>query len=71
MVSVFARGLERRLVTRIYFPGEPSNEGDFALNRVEPARRRTLIAKRAGGQGNTLEWNVNLQGPAETVFFDC
>lgn len=71
VVSVFARGLERRLVTRIYFPGEPSNEGDFALNRVEQARRGTLIAGRAGGRGNTLEWNVNLQGPAETVFFDC
>jgi protocatechuate 3,4-dioxygenase alpha subunit len=71
VVSVFMRGLERRLVTRIYFPDEPSNAGDFALNLVEPARRGTLVAKRVGGQGDTLTWNVILQGPEETVFFDC
>ena len=71
VVSVFARGLLRRLVTRIYFPDEPSNAGDFALNLVEPARRGTLIAKKAGGQGGVLEWNVILQGAQETVFFNC
>jgi protocatechuate 3,4-dioxygenase alpha subunit len=70
-VSVFMRGLLRRLVTRIYFPGEPANAGDFVLNLVEPARRATLIAKKAGGQSGALEWNVILQGPEETVFFDC
>src|SRR6185295_16418076 len=58
-VSVFARGLMRRLVTRIYFPDDPANARDFALNRVEPSRRATLVA-RAAGRG-TLEWNVVLQ----------
>jgi protocatechuate 3,4-dioxygenase alpha subunit len=71
VVSVFARGLLRRLVTRIYFPDEPANAGDFALNQVEPARRGTLIAKKSGGQAGALEWNVILQGAEETVFFDC
>jgi protocatechuate 3,4-dioxygenase, alpha subunit len=71
VVSVFARGLLRRLVTRIYFPHEPTNASDFALNQVEPARRGTLIAKKLGGQAGALEWNVVLQGPEETVFFDC
>ena len=70
-VSVFARGLERRLVTRIYFPDEPSNSGDFVLNLVEPARRETLIARKTKGEMRKLEWNVILQGPGETVFFDC
>lgn len=70
-VSVFARGLERRLVTRIYFPDEPSNSSDFALQLVEPARRETLIAKKSAGESGVLEWNVILQGPGETVFFDC
>lgn len=70
-VSVFSRGLERRLVTRIYFPDEPSNSTDFALNLVEPARRETLIAKKAAGEKGMLEWNIILQGPGETVFFDC
>jgi protocatechuate 3,4-dioxygenase, alpha subunit len=69
-VSVFARGLLRRLVTRIYFPEEPNNAADFVLNLVEPARRDSLIAKRSA-QAGMLEWNVILQGREETVFFDC
>ena len=71
VVSVFARGLLRRLTTRIYFPDEPGNDEDFALNLVEPARRGTLIAKKADEQGRLLAWDVILQGPEETVFFDC
>jgi len=69
-VSVFMRGLLRRLVTRIYFPDEPANAGEFVLNLVEPERRATLIAKKSVNQIGTLEWNVILQGPDETVFFD-
>ena len=69
LVSVFARGLQRRLVTRLYFPGEPANADDFALRRVEPSRRETLVA-RAAGQPGRLDWDVVLQGPRETVFFD-
>lgn len=69
-VSVFMRGLLRRLMTRIYFPDEPANAGEFVLNLVEPERRATLIAKKSVKQIGTLEWNVILQGPDETVFFD-
>ena len=69
-VSVFMRGLLRRLVTRIYFPDEPANAGEFVLNLVDPERRATLIAKRSVNQIGALEWNVILQGPDETVFFD-
>jgi protocatechuate 3,4-dioxygenase, alpha subunit len=68
-VSVFARGLLRRLVTRIYFPDESGNSEDYALNLVEPERRGTLIAKKTAAPGS-LEWNVVLQGDGETVFFD-
>ncbi len=69
-VSVFARGLLRRLVTRMYFPDEPANSADFALGLVPAERRHTLIARPlASGPG--LEWNVILQGQEETVFFDC
>jgi protocatechuate 3,4-dioxygenase, alpha subunit len=70
VVSVFMRGLLRRLVTRIYFPDEAANDQDFVLNFVEPARRGTLIAKGVSGESNKLEWNVILQGEKETVFFD-
>jgi protocatechuate 3,4-dioxygenase, alpha subunit len=69
-VSVFARGLQLRLVTRIYFPEETANAYDYVLNLVEPARRATLIARKTAVAG-ALEWNVILQGVDETVFFDC
>ena len=68
-VSVFARGLMKRLVTRLYFPDEPANATDYALGLVEPSRRATLVAAKQ--PDGSLEWNVRLQGTAETVFFDC
>jgi protocatechuate 3,4-dioxygenase alpha subunit len=75
-VSIFMRGVLRRMVTRIYFPDEPRNGADLILNLVEAARRSTLIAKKITQKSTketgstTLEWNVILQGPEETVFFD-
>ena len=71
VVSVFARGLLRRLVTRIYFPDEPANSNDFVLNLVETRRRDTLVAKKKAREAGALEWNVILRGANETVFFDC
>ena len=65
------RGLLRHLVTRIYFPGEAGNADDPVLALADPARRGTLVARRSGADEGTLEWNVVLQGPEETVFFDC
>ena len=44
-VSIFARGLLKRLVTRIYFPDEPLNATDAVLNTVAPERRSTLVAR--------------------------
>src|SRR5467141_2661152 len=44
-VSLFARGLLKRLVTRIYFPDEPLNAHEPVLNSLpDAARRATLIA---------------------------
>ncbi len=66
-VTVFARGLLRHLVTRMYFPDETeANGADPVLNLVEPARRETLIATNCGG---VLHFDVRLQGERETVFF--
>jgi protocatechuate 3,4-dioxygenase alpha subunit len=66
-VTVFARGLLRHLVTRVYFPDETdANDADPVLNLVEPARRETLIAMNGGG---VLHFDVRLQGERETVFF--
>ena len=68
-VSVFARGLLKRLVTRIYFPDEQeANAADPVLSAVDPARRETLIARSDGGEG--LRFDIRFQGDGETVFFD-
>jgi len=69
LVSVFMRGLLKRLVTRIYFPNEPRNADDFVLLRVPAERRATLVARQVAP--GKLQWNVILQGVDETVFFDC
>lgn len=69
-VSVFMRGILRQLVTRIYFPDEPSNADDPVLRLVHPERRMTLIAKKIFGNADALEWNVCCAGDHETVFFD-
>jgi protocatechuate 3,4-dioxygenase alpha subunit len=71
LISVFMRGLLRQLVTRLYFPQEPLNASDPVLYAVPESRRETLIARQAESTENSLEWNVCLQGPNETVFFDC
>jgi protocatechuate 3,4-dioxygenase alpha subunit len=70
-VTVLMRGLLRHLVTRVYFPDEPSNVEDAVLNLIEPVRRPTLIARKISGRPGVLEWNVVLQGANETVYFDC
>ena len=70
LVSIFMRGVLRRLVTRMYFPDDPGNAADPILNLVDHARRPTLIAKSCADAPGVLEWNIFLQGPDETVFFD-
>jgi len=70
-ISVFMRGLLRRLVTRLYFPNEPANPADQVLNLVPAGRRTTLIARPRADDPHTLEWDIRLQGEQETVFFEC
>ena len=66
-VSVFARGLLDRVVTRIYFADEPeANATDPLLSAIaDPAARATLIAQPAV---DGYRFDVYLQGPDETVF---
>jgi protocatechuate 3,4-dioxygenase alpha subunit len=66
-VGVFARGILRRLFTRIYFEGEAGNESDPILKLVPAERRSTVIARRAGADLYKLD--IRLQGENETVFF--
>ena len=67
-VSLFARGLLKRVVTRLYFPDEPeANAIDPVLSGVDGARRSTLVAVLE--PDGSLRFDIHLQGPHETVFF--
>ena len=70
-VNIFMRGQLKQLVSRIYFPDDPANAEDAVLALVPQDRRGTLIAKKMAGTAGALRWNIILQGPDETVFFDC
>ncbi len=65
-LSVFARGLLDRVVTRVYLPDEPSNVDDPVLASLPEALRATLVAAPAA-DGYTFD--IRLQGERETVFF--
>jgi len=66
-MSVFARGMLRRVVTRVYFDDSPDNGSDPLLSSVAEARRATLVATREDGG---YRFDVRLQGDDETVFLD-
>jgi len=70
-VAVFARGLLHHLSTRLYFEDALDHEADPVLRRVPADRRATMIAHRTGsGVPPTYRFDIVLQGPNETVFFD-
>ena len=72
-VSLFARGINIHLHTRIYFDDEAqANAADPVLNLIEwTHRRETLIARRCEVDGKlAYRFDIHLQGEAETVFFD-
>jgi protocatechuate 3,4-dioxygenase alpha subunit len=62
------RGILTRFITRIYFEDEPANGNDAILMLVPEGRRHTLIAARVG-EGH-YAFDIVMQGPRETVFFD-
>jgi protocatechuate 3,4-dioxygenase, alpha subunit len=63
-VMVFARGLLKQVVTRMYFPdGLP----DGVLGSLPEERRATLVADRE--PDGSLRFDIHLQGERETVFF--
>ncbi|HEV7537051.1 MAG TPA: protocatechuate 3,4-dioxygenase subunit alpha, partial [Acidimicrobiia bacterium] len=68
-VSVFARGLLHRLVSRIYFSDEAeANAADPVLRALPDAvARTTLIARLDDDRRYRID--IHLQGPDETVFF--
>jgi protocatechuate 3,4-dioxygenase alpha subunit len=66
-VSVFARGLLDRVVTRIYFADEAdANAEDVVLRGLTEEQQNTLIAQKSD---DGYRFDVFLQGDRETVFF--
>ena len=69
-VSVFARGLLNRLVTRIYFAGDAANQEDPVLALAPEDRRDTLMAHPDPEHPRVWNFEIYLCGERETVFFD-
>jgi len=65
-VFVFARGLLRHQLTRIYFPDEP-NEADPVFASLSDEQRETLLGVTEGG---SLRFDIRMQGDRATVFFE-
>jgi protocatechuate 3,4-dioxygenase alpha subunit len=67
VVGVFARGLLKRVATRMYFPDEEAaNAEDPVLLGLEPEERTTLLARAEDG---ALRFDIVLQGAGQTTFF--
>ena len=71
-VIVLMRGLLSHAFTRIYFEDEATaNAEDRVLRTVPPERRHTLMARREAQPGGVAyHFDIHMQGPHETVFFD-
>ncbi|HEX8029894.1 MAG TPA: hypothetical protein VF491_15580 [Vicinamibacterales bacterium] len=67
-IRVLGRGILTQYHTRLYFADDPGNAGDPILGLVPEDRRPTLLAQRASA--DEYRFDVILQGPQETVFFD-
>ncbi len=65
-MSVFARGLLQRLVTRCYFGDETDANGRDPVLRTIGDRATTLVAAVAEG---CYRFDIHIQGDKETAFF--
>ncbi|ALP65606.1 protocatechuate 3,4-dioxygenase subunit alpha [Paraburkholderia caribensis] len=71
-VIVTMRGMLLHTFTRVYFDDETAaNDKDPVLASVPAERRATLVAKREAKGGKAVyRFDIHMQGPKETVFFD-
>jgi protocatechuate 3,4-dioxygenase alpha subunit len=65
-VYVFARGLLKHQLTRIYFPGEQANASDPVLSSLRDEERAALIAREEDAR---LRFDIRMQGDGAAVFF--
>jgi protocatechuate 3,4-dioxygenase alpha subunit len=69
-VSVFSRGLLKRLSTRVYFADDRANGEDPVLALVPEDRRATLLAHPDPVRDRSWIQVIRMRGEGETVFFD-
>jgi protocatechuate 3,4-dioxygenase alpha subunit len=73
-VTILGSGLMRRLVTRMYFPGDPRNDADPLLRQIaDEAVRRRLLARpverpEMPDGALSLVFDIVLRGADETPF---
>jgi protocatechuate 3,4-dioxygenase, alpha subunit len=66
-IVIFARGLLKQTLTRVYFPDETAaNAADPILELVPEPDRELLVAR---ADGDVLRFDISLQGENETPFF--
>ncbi len=66
-IYVFARGLLKHQLTRMYFPDEPeANASDPVLSSLPEADRAVLVAEQEDG---AVRFDIRMQGERQTVFF--
>ena len=66
-VYVFARGLLKHQLTRMYFPDEAdANAADPVLSLLPEADRALLVAEQEDG---AVRFDIRMQGERQTVFF--
>ncbi|HSH41873.1 MAG TPA: protocatechuate 3,4-dioxygenase subunit alpha [Arenicellales bacterium] len=72
VLVLFMRGGLNHLYTRVYFDDEQAaNASDPVLSQVPAERRGTLLAQREEtSDGVQYRFDIHMQGPRETVFFD-
>jgi protocatechuate 3,4-dioxygenase, alpha subunit len=67
-VLVFARGMLKHELTRIYFPDEvEANASDPVWSALDEDGRSTLVAEAEDG---ALRFDIRMQGHGHTVFFE-
>ena len=73
-INVFARGMLKQQVTRLYFSDEiNANSEDPVLNSIDDAEMRdTLVASKVDDENGMTcyKFNIHLQGEKETAFFN-
>ena len=73
-INVFARGMLKQQVTRLYFSDEiHANSEDPVLNSIDDAEvRDTLVASKVNDENGIpcYKFDIHLQGEKETAFFD-